>query len=91
MAGASALAPGQSEASLEKIVRDNLTYLVMHEIGHTLGLTHNMKASYYRSIEELQGSLPPGQPITGSVMDYPAANILPQNNGAALPDGARAL
>lgn len=82
MAGATGLAPGQTEDSLRKIVHDSLTYLVMHEIGHTLGLTHNMKASYYRSIEELQGSLPAGEPITGSVMDYPAANMLPGTNGA---------
>ncbi len=82
MAGATGLAPGQTEESLRKIVHDSLSYLVMHEIGHTLGLSHNMKASYYRSIEELQGSLPAGEPITGSVMDYPAANILPQSNGS---------
>ena len=81
MAGATALAPGQTEEGLRKIIRDNLTYLVMHEMGHTFGLTHNMKASYYRSIEELQGALPAGEPITGSVMDYPAANILPNSNG----------
>lgn len=33
-------------------------------------------------LEELRGNLPPGAPIAGSVMDYPAANILPNSNGA---------
>lgn len=85
MLAAGIYAEGSDEAAaLDKIVRQSLTYLVMHEIGHTLGLSHNMKASYYRTLEELAGGLSPDQPITGSVMDYPAVNIL-SNAPSAVP------
>lgn len=76
------------EDQLKKLVQDSLRYLVMHEVGHTLGLTHNMKGSFYRSIAELKGGLDPAESITGSVMDYPATNILPGSSPdiAAYPD-----
>jgi hypothetical protein len=68
---------GDRAVELKKLVQDSLYYLVMHEVGHTLGLTHNMKGSYYRSVEQLVKGLPADETITGSVMDYPATNILP--------------
>jgi Met-zincin/Domain of unknown function (DUF5117) len=76
----------QEEASTvvaDRLLRQRLTYLVMHEVGHTLGLTHNMKGSVYRSVDDLRGKLSPEEPITGSVMDYPAANLL----GLDTPNG----
>ena len=42
---------------------------VMHEVGHTLGLRHNFKASSWLSLEEIQ-QRDPGEPTTASVMDY---------------------
>lgn len=42
---------------------------VMHEVGHTLGLRHNFKASSYRSIKDIMKKDAPGD-VSGSVMDY---------------------
>lgn len=70
--------------ALKRVIEDNLYYLVMHEIGHTLGLTHNMKGSFFRDLDQLKGGLAADEPITGSVMDYPATNILP-GRAPALP------
>ena len=42
-----------------------------HEVGHTLGLTHNFRASTIRSIDEMLDKSRPG-PRFGSVMDYPS-------------------
>jgi len=49
--------------------------VVMHEVGHTLGLRHNFKASSIYGIEEVNTKEHRGQPITGSVMDYNPINI----------------
>jgi len=50
----------------------------MHEVGHTLGLNHNMKSSSIHSISELYDSNKlKGKAISGSVMDYPALNLNP--------------
>ncbi len=46
---------------------------VMHEVGHTLGLRHNFKASSWRTLEEINTETRPGD-VSGSVMDYNAVN-----------------
>lgn len=75
---AAADGPGASDPrTIDQLVRQRLIYLVMHEVGHALGLTHNMKGSTYRSLAELKAGLPADQPITGSVMDYPATLLWP--------------
>lgn len=59
-------------------IKSSLYYLVMHEMGHTLGLMHNMKASQLWSPEELQDkNLTEPVGLVGSVMDYPTPNISP--------------
>jgi len=59
-------------------IKSALYYLVMHEMGHTLGLMHNMKASQLWSPEELQDrNLTESIGLVGSVMDYPTPNISP--------------
>lgn len=68
----------QSEITKE-FVRAYIADLVVHEVGHTLGLRHNFKAStihtntqrHDRSRTEMMG-------VTGSVMDYNPANIAPE-------------
>ena len=51
--------------------------LIMHEVGHTLGLNHNMKASQLFSPEQLAdaSNLSKESVLTGSVMDYAALNL----------------
>lgn len=53
-----------------------LTYLILHEMGHTLGLNHNMKASQMWSPKEINNKeLTRKYGLIGSVMDYPAVNV----------------
>lgn len=53
-----------------------LYYLVLHEMGHTLGLNHNMKASQMLSPTEVHNkTITQKMGLQGSVMDYPAVNI----------------
>lgn len=59
-------------------VTDYLTELVVHEVGHTLGLRHNFKASSAYTFEEIRNPEFTAQWGNGSsVMDYNAANISP--------------
>lgn len=50
--------------------------LVAHEVGHTLGLRHNFKASSLYTLEEINGPEVKGKkPFASSVMDYLPINI----------------
>ena len=61
---------------LGKLEEDNMMRLIMHEVGHTLGLNHNMRGSHLYSPEELTNpKLIEGKAINGSVMEYPALNV----------------
>jgi hypothetical protein len=52
-----------------------LADLVAHEVGHTLGLRHNFKASGWHSLAEINSDAVKGkQTITASVMDYTPVN-----------------
>lgn len=53
-----------------------LADLVAHEVGHTLGLRHNFKASSLYSLADINSNKLKGKkPHTGSVMDYNPINI----------------
>jgi len=75
LAGAAMLqASGAGQAEIDELVRQSLHYLIIHEIGHTLGLTHNMRATAGIPLDELHS----GGPVTNSIMDYPALNLAPE-------------
>ncbi|MDR2439565.1 MAG: zinc-dependent metalloprotease [Planctomycetaceae bacterium] len=64
---------------LERIILAGVKDLVMHEVGHTLGLRHNFKASSWLTLEEInkpERSKEFG--IAGSVMDYLPINVAPK-------------
>jgi len=59
------------------IARQGLMHLILHEVGHTLGLNHNMKASTARSVEDVHDASVTQGAITASVMDYAPINLAP--------------
>jgi hypothetical protein len=75
--GAQALrAAGVSDEDMTAYITQSLYYLVLHEVGHTLGLNHNMKATQLWAPHELNDAATTSREgLYGSVMDYPAVNI----------------
>ena len=73
-----------SEASKETLIRESLRRLVLHEVGHTLGLNHNFKGSNlltYKEILNKETTYEKG--LCSSVMEYPSINfsLKPENQG----------
>lgn len=69
-------AAGADTKEIGEMHRQFLIYLVLHEMGHTLGLNHNMKASQMLSLAEVNNKeITQKLGLTGSVMDYPAINV----------------
>lgn len=65
-----------SAAEIKEMHQQFLIYLIMHEMGHTLGLNHNMKSSQMLSPTEVHNTAITRKiGLIGSVMDYPAINI----------------
>lgn len=71
----------------ESFVGPLLKDVIMHEVGHTMGLMHNWKGSAYHSIAEMnsQGF---SQPINSTVMDYAAMNLVVDDPSRGLVNGA---
>jgi len=49
--------------------------VIMHEVGHTLGLRHNFKASTIYDMDEMNNQNFEAEAICGSVMEYSPLNI----------------
>jgi len=67
------LIDGVPEEFIGQIIKE----IVMHEVGHTLGLRHNFKASTWKTLEELNEEK--GEAQVASVMDYNPINIAPED------------
>lgn len=59
----------------EELVRQGLKEVVMHEVGHTLGLRHNFKASTWKTLAEIEDPNRGTEATSASVMDYLPVNI----------------
>lgn len=69
---------------IQEFINNYLTELVVHEVGHTLGLRHNFKASTAYTFAQIQdSSFTKMNSVGSSVMDYNAANVSPPG----LPQG----
>jgi hypothetical protein len=63
----------------DRYVNDFIVAVTMHEVGHTLGLRHNFKASNVLPFDRLNdASLTARNGLTGSVMDYIPVNLAPE-------------
>jgi len=69
-------AAGESKIEARRLLKESMMYLIMHEVGHTLGLNHNMKASYFLSPAQLSDpNFTRERALSTSVMDYPTLNV----------------
>ncbi len=77
---AAQLADGKDSAKVsDELLVQAVKETVMHEVGHTLGLRHNFKASTVLKNDQLHDvALTAKQGLVGSVMDYNPANIAPK-------------
>lgn len=66
----------KAPSEISEMHKQFLYYLILHEMGHTLGLNHNMKASQMLSPSEVHNTaITHKLGLQGSVMDYPAINV----------------
>lgn len=83
LVGAGAAAP--SKELPEEFLSQALKEVVMHEVGHTLGLRHNFKASSWKTLAEIDDPVKSvAEGTVGSVMDYTPVNIAPKGSKQGL-------
>jgi hypothetical protein len=58
--------PDRSDDYVGQLIKEVAT----HEVGHTLGLRHNFKASSWKSTADILGTRDPNTATAASVMDY---------------------
>ncbi len=64
------------EKERERFIGQAVKWTVMHEVGHTLGLRHNFKASTMLTLDQMQDpEIVEKKGLYNSVMEYPGANL----------------
>lgn len=71
------LAKGMGDIERDKLLKQSMYYLILHEVGHTLGLNHNMKATQLHDHDAAHDASITQGILAGSVMDYPSVNFAP--------------
>jgi hypothetical protein len=67
------------EKAPDDLINQAIKEVTMHEVGHTLGLRHNFKASTMLKNEQLHDTaVTRKQGLVGSVMDYSPINLAPK-------------
>jgi hypothetical protein len=78
--------PEQNSAETEAFVQAYLKDTTMHEVGHTLGLRHNFRASRLYNEQQLADPVfTATHGITGSVMEYAPVNLAEPGAPATTP------
>lgn len=69
----------RSKVLSDSLLTESLEYVIAHEVGHTLGLMHNMAASAAYSVDSLRSpSFTHKYGTTPSIMDYARWNYVAQ-------------
>ena len=67
-----------NENDASRLYEEDLYQLILHEVGHTLGLNHNFAASTLHNNSDIHNpELTYKEGLSSSVMDYHALNIAP--------------
>lgn len=72
--------PDKLDGIPEWFIGPAIAHLTVHEVGHTLGLRHNFKASSEFTLKEINSPEMKGKPFVASVMDYTPVNINTDEN-----------
>ncbi|MFO0808018.1 MAG: zinc-dependent metalloprotease [Gemmataceae bacterium] len=68
-----------NDKQIDELIKQAIKYVTMHEVGHTLGLRHNFKASTMLPNDKLHDKkLTREKGLVGSVMDYTPINLAPK-------------
>ena len=71
--------PSPTPSLPEEFLGQAIKEVVMHEVGHSLGLRHNFKASTMLTADQLHDTaITHEKGLVGSVMDYSPINIAPK-------------
>ncbi len=70
-----AVGAGSGKVDPTELIEQGVAELTLHEIGHTLGLAHNMKSTSGIDLDTMHD----GGPLAGSIMDYNAVNLAPES------------
>lgn len=70
----------------EEFIGPQIKWVLMHEVGHTLGLMHNFKGTSVVPYAQANSEAGRGTPWSVSVMDYPGFNLVVEEGGLVQGD-----